>query len=72
MAKNRETGSVELVFNLNETGAFLLKALQDGRDIPTIVDMLTAEYDIQPAYAQKEVQAFIDMLIRKGLSSSRS
>ena len=67
IAKNRETGTVEQVFNLNGTGALLLKALQDGLSVPAIVDLLTSEYDIQPANAQKEVRAFMDMLIRNGL-----
>lgn len=69
VAKNRETETVEKVFNLNETGALLLKALQDGKDVPAIADRLVAEYDIQPADAESEVQAFIDMLVRNGLAA---
>lgn len=69
VAKNRETETVEKVFNLNETGALLLKALQEGLDVSAIADRLVAEYDIQPADAESEVQAFIDMLVRNGLAT---
>lgn len=69
VAKNRETETVEKVFNLNETGALLLKALQDGKDVPAIASQLVSEYDIQPADAESEVQAFIDMLVRNDLAT---
>lgn len=69
VAKNRETETVEKVFNLNETGALLLKALQDGKDVQAIADRLVSEYDIQPADAESEVQAFIDMLVRNDLAT---
>ena len=69
VAKNRETETVEKVFNLNETGALLLKALQDGKDVPAISSQLVSEYDIQPADAESEVQAFIDMLVRNDLAT---
>ena len=69
VAKNRETETVEKVFNLNETGALLLKALQDGKDVPAIASQLVSEYDIQPADAESEVQASIDMLVRNDLAT---
>lgn len=37
VAKNPETETVEQVFNLNESGAVILKALQEGKDVPAIV-----------------------------------
>lgn len=62
VAKNRETGTVESVFNLNETGALILKALQDGNDVPAIVGLLTSTYDVDASEAETEVKAFIDGL----------
>lgn len=62
VAKNRETETVEQVFNLNETGALILQALQDGSDAPDIVSLLLSKYDVTPEEAQNEVSAFIDML----------
>ena len=69
VAKNRETETVEHVFNLNETGALILQALQDGKDIPAIVGILMSEYDIQQPETETEVNAFIDMLAERGLLS---
>ena len=69
VAKNRKTDTVESVFNLNETGALILQALQDGKDIPAIVGILMSEYDIQQPETETEVNAFIDMLAERGLLS---
>ena len=69
VAKNRETGTVEQVFSLNETGALILKGLQESKDIPTITEQLLTHYDVQPEEAESEVNAFIDMLIKNGLVS---
>ena len=69
VAKNRKTDTVESVFNLNETGALILQALQDGKDIPAIVGILMSEYDIQQPETEIEVNDFIDMLAERGLLS---
>ena len=67
-ATNPETETVESVFNLNETGALILKALQDGDDVPAIVNQLLSQYAVQPEEAENEVNAFIDMLTENGLA----
>lgn len=67
VAKNPETETVELVFNLNETGALILQALQDGKDVTEIIDLLLAEYDINIQDAEKEVNTFVDTLKNNGL-----
>lgn len=69
VAKNRETETVEQVFNLNETGALILQALQDGQDTPAIVSLLLSKYDVQPAEAEAEVTAFVDMLVDNALAT---
>ena len=68
VAKNTETETVEQVFNLNETGAIILKALQDGEDVPAIVDQLLSQYDIEAQEAEDEVKAFINLLTENGLT----
>lgn len=68
VAKNTETETVVQVFNLNETGAIILKALQDGEDVPAIVDQLLSQYDIEAQEAEDEVKAFINMLTENGLT----
>lgn len=69
VAKNRETETVEQVFNLNESGALILQALQDGQDAPAIVSLILSKYDAQPDEAEAEVTAFIDMLVENDLAS---
>lgn len=68
VAKNPETETVEQVFNLNETGAIILKALQDGNDVPAIVNLLLAQYAVETQEAEEEVNAFIEMLKENGLA----
>ncbi|MBR5905320.1 MAG: PqqD family protein [Bacteroidales bacterium] len=66
VAKNLETQTVEKVFNLNETGAIILQALQDGKDVSDIVALLLSKYDVNQQQATDEVNAFITMLIENG------
>lgn len=68
VAKNSETEEVENVFTLNETGALILRALQDGADTPAIVSQLLAEYNVTPQEAETEVNNFIDMLKENGIA----
>ncbi len=68
VAKNVETEDVEKVLNLNETGAIILRGLQDGADIQAIVSQLLAEYDVSPQEAEAEVNNFIDMLKENGIA----
>lgn len=68
VAKNPETETVESVFNLNETGALILRALMDGTDTTDIVNQLLAEYDVTPQEAETEVNTFIDMLKESGIA----
>lgn len=67
VAKNTETETVEQVFNLNESGAVILRALQEGKDVPAIVNLLLSQYDVEPQEAEDEVNAFINMLKVNGL-----
>ena len=68
VAKNTETQTVEQVFRLNETGALILKALQEGNAPSAIVGLLLAQYDVQLDEAEAEVSDFINMLKKDGLA----
>ena len=70
VAKNTETQTVEKVYNLNETGALILKSLQDGDDVPAIVSKLLAKYDVTSQEAEAEVNAFIETLVANGLAKA--
>ncbi len=47
------------LINLNSTGAFLWKQLENGCDEKGLVDALLAEYEIDEATATADVKAFI-------------
>ena len=68
VGKNPETQTVEQVFNLNDTGALILQALQDGSDVPAIVNLLLSKYDVTQQEAKTEVKEFIAMLNDNGLA----
>lgn len=48
--------------NLNETGAFLWKRLEDGCSENELVDALLSEYDVNRETAENDVKAFTDKL----------
>lgn len=50
------------VINLNETGAFLWKKLQDGADEEGLVQALLSEYEVEEDLARKDVRAFVEKL----------
>lgn len=50
------------VINLNETGAFLWKKLQDGADEEGLVQALLGEYEVEEDLARKDVKAFVEKL----------
>ncbi len=59
-------GQMSLDFNgmltLNETGALLWKALEQGGDADALVNALTAEYDVSAEIAREDVNAFLTRL----------
>lgn len=54
------------MLTLNETGALLWKALEDGGDRIALANALTAEYDVEQAVALADVDAFIAKLQQIG------
>lgn len=52
---------------LNGPGAVLWHALLDGAERVQLVDALLREYEIDPATAANDVEAFLDHLSRAGL-----
>lgn len=58
---------VDTIINLNETGAFIFKLIEKGLDKDSIVNMMIYEYDVTIDVLTKDVDEFIDMLIKKGI-----
>lgn len=63
-------GAENLNFNgmltLNETGALLWKALEQGGDREALADALTAEYTVDRAMALSDVDEFLAKLAKSG------
>lgn len=59
------------VVNLNETGAFLWKALQKDVTKDELIKAMTDEYDIDSVKAEADIVKFIDKLEKEGLLETR-
>jgi hypothetical protein len=55
------------VINLNETGAFLWKILQEGATEEQLKEKLLGEYDVSSEIAERDVKIFINKLSEAGL-----
>lgn len=55
------------VINLNQTGAFLWKILQDGAEKEDLVKALLNEYEVDEQTAKKDVDLFIGRLEQANL-----
>lgn len=55
------------IINLNETGAFLWKKLQEGASAEQLKEAMLEEYEVQAEIAERDIKAFIDKLNEKGL-----
>lgn len=54
------------MLTLNETGALLWKALEQGGDREALADALTAEYTVDRATALSDVDEFLAKLAKSG------
>jgi hypothetical protein len=50
------------VINLNDTGAFLWRILQDGATEEELLNALLTEYEVEKELAEKDVKAFVAKL----------
>ena len=50
------------VISLNQTGAFLWKALRDGGDENTLLKALLDEYDVEKELAKRDIALFLAKL----------
>lgn len=63
VAVGEATKSFNGMITLNETGAFLWKALADGcADKAELVEKLLGEYEVDHALAEKDVDTFVKQL----------
>ena len=56
-----------MFFNTNKAGALLWSELSEGRTRAELVERLVTKYDIEPATARRDIDAFLDSLARHNL-----
>ncbi len=55
------------IINLNDSGAFLWKLLQEGATEEQLKESLLNEYEVDEQIAERDIKAFINKLSEKGL-----
>ena len=55
------------IFNLNETGTYIMKKLLDDYEINEIIDSMIDEYQIDRKTLEEDLNAFIEELKKRGL-----
>ncbi len=61
-----ETFEIEKIIPTNEVGDFLWSILQNECTEEILRDALTAEYDISPETARKDIRQFLEVLKKAG------
>ena len=67
VAIGKQTLDFKGLIKLNETGAFLWEQLQEDRTEEQLQEAMLAEYDVDVATAQADIQVFIDSLNKAAL-----
>lgn len=52
---------------LNAVGTLIWEAADGRTPVSAIVALISGEFDVEPAHAEKDARAFIDELCRRGL-----
>ena len=55
------------IFNINETGAFIFKALKDNKTPLEIKDLMKKEYEATDRELLNDINEFINLLKKKGI-----
>lgn len=55
------------MITLNESGSFFWDCFCNDITVEQAVEKVTAEYEVDPAVAKKDIEAFLDMLRENGL-----
>lgn len=55
------------IMTLSETGALLWRGIEEGKDIDSLVDSITAEYDIDKSTALSDTLEFISVIEKNGI-----
>jgi len=63
-------GDLESIFTLNAVGATIWKAIDGRTSAEGLAAAVLREYEVTPETAATDVQAFLDLLVAKGLISA--
>ena len=55
------------VFDINDSGAFIYKALEEGKTKEEIITLMCAEYDAPKEVIEADFDEFVSELIRRGI-----
>lgn len=58
----QDVAQLEHIFTLNEVGAFVWDMLSKSSTIEELQQAVLEEFDVEPAIAQQDLQAFLDEL----------
>jgi hypothetical protein len=56
-------------FGLNPVGTRIWQLVADGKTLSTVMDMLAAEFDVQPDELQRDLLALGEQLCARGLTA---
>lgn len=60
-------GEMDSIFTLNETGAVIWRALNDGASVGDMVGAIEAEFDVDTSTAEHQVTEFLHLLMDREL-----
>jgi hypothetical protein len=55
-------------YGVDDVGARVWTLLQTPMSLRAILDAITAEFDVEPARCHRDVRAFVEQLINRGLA----
>ncbi|GAB3211852.1 lasso peptide biosynthesis PqqD family chaperone [Marinactinospora thermotolerans] len=55
-------------WQLNSTGAEILRRLMDGEEVGAVAGFLAAEYEVDPAEAERDVRSLLDEIVGRGMA----
>ncbi|NLB36127.1 MAG: PqqD family protein [Clostridiales bacterium] len=67
VAAGRASLDFSKVINLNETGAFLWKLLEEGTTLEKMSEALLNEYNVSPKAAQRDIEIFVEKVRQQGM-----
>ncbi len=62
-----KVGDLASIYSFNETGTLIWKLLESPRTVAELAMAVAQEYEVEPAQAERDVEAFVDEMKSVGL-----